>query len=321
MTRRPHRSFRMTRRRDYNRSLKLPGYISFTYQVLKTLKTHKRMFIILAVIYGLLSAVLVGVGSQTTYSALADTLRDTGSEVFQGDFSALNQAGILMLTISTTGLSGSLSESQQIYSGILILLVWLTTVWLLRNVLAGHRVRVRDGLYSAGAPIVSTLLVGLVLLVQLIPLGIAIIGYSAALSSGLLSGGFEAMLFWIAAALLILLSLYWVVSTFFALIIVTLPGTYPMRALRTAGDMVVGRRLRILLRLLWLGLTIVAGWAIVMLPVILFDTWLKGVWPAINWLPIVPVTLLILSTASVIWAASYVYLLYRGVVDDDAKPA
>jgi hypothetical protein len=58
-----------------------------------------------------------------------------------------------------------------------------------------------------------------------------------------------------------------------------------------------------------------------MVPVILFDAWLKGVLPALEWLPLVPVALLALSSLTVIWAASYVYLLYRKVVDDDAKPA
>lgn len=129
------------------------------------------------------------------------------------------------------------------------------------------------------------------------------------------------MLFWIAAGLLTLLSIYWISSTFFALIVVTLPGMYPMQALRTAGDMVVGRRLRILLRLLWMGLGLVLAWALVLIPFILFDGWLKGVWPQIEWLPIVPVVLLLMSTATVVWTAAYIYLLYRKVVDDDAKPA
>jgi hypothetical protein len=53
----------------------------------------------------------------------------------------------------------------------------------------------------------------------------------------------------------------------------------------------------------------------------LFDAWLKGVFPAINWLPIVPIALLTLGTATVVWSASYIYLLYRRIIDDDAAPA
>jgi hypothetical protein len=58
-----------------------------------------------------------------------------------------------------------------------------------------------------------------------------------------------------------------------------------------------------------------------MIPIILFDAWLKGVVPSIQWLPIVPVCLLIVSALMVVWTAGYVYLLYRKVVDNDVEPA
>jgi hypothetical protein len=321
MARRPHRSFRLTRRRDYNRSLQVPGYIAFTHEVNQTLRKYRKPFLFLILFYGIGSALLVGIASQENYTTLTDTLRTSGSEVFQGDLNQVGQAGAVLLTIATTGLTDNVTEVQQIYGGILALLVWLTTVWLLRNLIAGHKVKLRDGLYSAGAPIVPTVLVSLVLMAQLVPIGIATIGYVAASSTGLLNGGVEAMLFWIGAGLLVVLSLYWLTTTFFALIIVTLPGMYPMQALRTAGDMVVGRRIRILLRMIWMGLCILIGWAVVMIPVILFDAWIKGLIFEIQWLPIIPITFLILSISTVIWAASYIYLFYRKVVDDDAKPA
>ncbi|MFZ2126529.1 MAG: hypothetical protein WAV04_03405 [Candidatus Microsaccharimonas sp.] len=319
--RRPHRSFRLTRRRDYMRSLKLPGYFAFTGYVNRTLWKHRKIFAILGVMYAVLSIVLVGIGSQETYTTLTTTLSETSAEVFEGNVDQLGQAGLLFLTIGISGLSGTLTEGQQIYAALLGLLVWLTTVWLLRNLLAGHKVRTRDGLYNAGGPLVSTFLVALLLVVQLLPIGLAIIGYSAATASGLLDGGVEAMLFWIAAVLLVALSLYWMTSTFFAMIMVTLPGMYPMRAVRTAGDMILGRRLRVLARLLWMLLSMFVTWAAVLIPVILLDTWLKSVWPQIQWLPVIPVVILLLSTFTIIWSSSYVYLLYRRVVDDDAQPA
>jgi hypothetical protein len=321
LSRRPHRSFRMTRRRDYARSLQLPGYFSFTFEVNQILRQHKKLFLLLTITYILLSAVLVGVGSQESYSALTSTLRETGAEVFDGDWSQLGQAGLLFATIATQGLNVAPSESQQIFSVLIGLLVWLTTVWLLRNLLAGHKVTLRDGLYNAGAPIISTFLIGLVMVLQLLPVALALLGFSAASASGLLAGGVEAMLFWIAASLLAALSLYWITSTFIALIIVTLPGMYPLRALKTAGDMVVGRRLRILLRLLWMLAAIIVTWALILIPFILLDTWLKGAWPAAEWVPIIPVILLLLGAGSIVWSSAYVYLLYRKVVDDDAKPA
>lgn len=321
MTRRPHRSFRMTRRRDYNRSLKLPGYFAFAISVNKTLWKYKKAFIWLAVVYAVLTTILVGIGSQETYNSLASTLQDTGAQIFQGNLGQIGQAALLFVSIGSSGLNSSPTEAQQIYIVFLGLLVWLTTVWLLRGLLAGHKVKMRDGLYSAGAPIIATFLVVMVLILQLIPIGIAAIGYASAQSTGLLGGGVAAMLFWFVAGLLTIMSLYWITSTFFALIIVTLPGMYPMKALKTAGDMVVGRRLRILLRLLWMAGAIVVAGAGVFIPIILIDTGLTHMWPVVANVPIVPVALTLFSVISFIWAASYIYLLYRRVVDDDAKPA
>lgn len=321
LARRPHRSLRLTKRRDYARSLKLPGYFAFTAYVNKTLGQNKKMIVLLVLIYSLLSFVLVGIASQDTYSTLGSSLNDASSEVFQGNFGELSKAGLLIGTAVTGSFSSTLTDTQQIYAVIITILVWLTTVWLLRNRLAGHKVKLRDGLYNSSAPLLSTLVVVLVLVVQLLPLALALIAYGAASSTGLLNGGVEAMLFWFVAAGLALISLYWITSTFIALIIVTLPGMYPFVALRTAGDVVIGRRMRILLRLLWMALVIGLTWVVVMVPVVLFDSWIKGLLPVINWIPLVPVVLLIVSSFSVVWSASYIYLLYRKVVADDAKPA
>lgn len=316
LERRPHRSFRLTRRRDYVRSLNIPGYFSFTKEVVVTLWQRRKIFLSLALFYAVLTVLLIGISSQETYKTLNDTLNNSSGDLFSGGVGEIGKAGLLFLTALTGGLSPQISESQQIYAYLVTLLTWLTTVWLLRNLLAGHKVKLRDALYNAGAPIVSTFLVSLLLIIQLIPVSLAIIGYSAASLTGILNVGIEAMMFWISAILLVVLSLYWITSTFFALIIVTLPGMYPWKAIRTAGDLVIGHRIKVLLRLVWLAFITIIVWAIIIIPSILIDKWIKGLWPAINWLPIIPIELLILSALTIVWVSSYIYLLYRKVVDD-----
>jgi hypothetical protein len=318
---RPHRSFRRTLRRDYDRPLNLPGYWAFTAYVRKTLWANRKTFILLAVVYAVLTVFMVGIASQDTYTTVLNTLNTTGGSALGSGWGVVGKASLLFATAMTGGLSQTLSDAQQIYAGLIMLLTWLTTVWLLRNILAGHKVKLRDGLYSAGSPILATFMVTLLLLIQLLPLALALIGYYAASASGLLAGGVEAMLFWIAAGLLVMLSLYWMTSTFFALVIVTLPGMYPFQAIKTAGDLVIGRRLRILLRLLWMAIGIVVVWALVMIPIIMLDSWLKGIWSAISWVPTVPFTLLALSSLTTVWVSSYIYLLYRKVVADESAPA
>lgn len=321
LARRPHRSFIRTRRRDYVRSLKLPGYWTFTNEVRALLWKHKNLMLWLAVVYSVLTVTLVGMASQSTYTHLNDALKTSGGDLFSGNWGQIGQASLLLLGGVTGNLSAAPGAVQQVYAALLALLVWLTTVWLLRAILAGRRPRLRDGMYNAGAPLVPTFLVSLLLTIQTLPIALAAIGYSAAQASGLLDGGVEAMIFWAVAALLTLLSLYWITGTIFALIVVTLPGMYPMKAIRTAGDLVIGRRLRILYRLLWLVGTIVVAWLVVMVPIILFALWFNGIAPAMNAVPIVPVALLLMSTATIIWSASYIYLFYRKVVDDDSAPA
>lgn len=321
LKRRPHRSLQRTRRRDYVRSLSLPGYWSFTNHVRQTLWSNRRLFGGLVLTYAFLTALLVGVASQEAYSQLGQVLSQTSDEIFSGNFSQLAQAGLLLASGLTGGLSASMSAVQQLYAVLIMLLTWLTTVWLLRSILSGRRPKLRDGLYNSMAPLLSTFLVAVIMMVQLLPVGIAAVGFSAANASGLLDGGVEAMLFWSVAALLTVLSIYWVTSTFIALVVVTLPGMYPWQAIKTAGDLVIGRRLRIIFRLLWLGLTAIVACVAVMLPIILFDRWIKDVWPAIEWLPLVPLSLLLVGSLIVVWAASYVYLFYRKVVEDDAAPA
>ncbi|MEI7689420.1 MAG: hypothetical protein WCI79_00440 [Candidatus Saccharibacteria bacterium] len=315
--RRPHRSFRLAKRRDHVRNLSLPGYIAFTKYVIRTLSKNRKTFLLLALVYAVLTGIVVGMASQDLYGTLSDTFNNSGG-IFAGFVGEITKAGMLFASAATGGVTNALSESQQIFAVVMILLAWLTSVWLLRNIMAGHKVKLRDGLYNSGAPILPTFLIALLGVFQLLPVALATIGYSAANTTGLLAGGVEAMLFWFAAGLLTLVSIYFLTSTVFALVIITLPGMYPTRAIKTAGDLVVGRRFRILLRFIWMGLVTMVSWAIIMIPIIIFDSWLKSVWSGIGWVPIVPVFILVLSSLTVIWVSSYVYLLYRKVIDNES---
>jgi hypothetical protein len=321
LARRPHRSFRLTRRRDYKRSLKLPGYWSFTNHVRATLWKSRRLFGGLILVSITASIVISGFGAQDAYNSLSETIRESSDELFKGNLDAVSQAGLLLLGTVSTGLSPDLTEAQTVLGTLALFFGWLASIWLLRNTLAGHKPKLRDGLYNSGSPVLATILVGFVTVVQMLPAAIAVIVYSAAQTSGLLENGVSAMLVWCSVALLGLLSIYWLSSSFIAMIIVTLPGMYPMRAIKAAGDLVVGRRLRIIFRLAWLLLMIIATWAIIVIPIILFDSWIKSLLPIINWLPLVPLTVIAMGALTLVFASSYVYLLYRRIVDDDAAPA
>lgn len=322
LSRRPHRSFRLSRRRDYKRGLAMPGYFAFTIEVAGVIWQHKKTFATLGLVFMVLTVGFGLLGSQDIYSQLQnlfDTTRPDG--LFTGAVGEVGRASILLLTTMTNGLTGQLDPSQQFIAATMGLYMWLSVVWLLRKFLAGKKVVVRDALYTSGAPIIATLLCFIILLVQMIPAALATIVVSVGYQTQFIDGSVAAIAVFIALVLLIVLSLYWATSTFIALVIVTLPGMRPLRAVAIAGDLVIGRRLRILLRLLWLIATILSWWLVIMVPVILLDTWLKSMFTWLAGWPIVPVMVLVMTTATIMWSASYIYLLYRKIVDDDTAPA
>jgi hypothetical protein len=298
----------------------LPGYIAFTTQVNRVLTAHKRTFLLLVAAYAAIMLVLGGVTSQEVYTQISNLLTESSGQLFSGGADQIGQAGLLLISTFATG-PGALTADQQIYLSFALLLAWLSTVWLHREYMLGRSPRLRDGLYNSGAPVISTLALVLILIAQLLPVGIVALIYASLQSVGLIDGGFGAMMFWLFALAVIALVLYWVTSTIIGLVVVTLPGMYPLKALKASSDLVVGRRLRVLYRLLWGACMVAIAWLVIFIPLILIDTAIKNAWTQLANLPILPVIAALVSAASLVWFASYVYILYRKVVDDDAASA
>ncbi len=312
---RRHKSFRYTKKRDTERSLNLPGYFKFNHQVMQFLIKNRKLFLSLTIVSSISAFLLFGMASQANYSTIVDTLKASSGDFFEGIGGSIESAGLLFLVAVSGGISQDISEVQQVFTVLVVLMTWLVTVWLSRNILAGNKVKLRDGIYNAGAPIAATLPLAMLGFVQLLPVGIAAFGYSAATATGLLNGGVEAMMFWLAIFCLTLMSLYWLSSTFVALIIITIPGMYPMKALSIARELLFGRRLRIMLRVIWLLMTISLAWIITLLPFIMIDMLIRNVWSGIGSVPIIPIFMLFMSSATIVWFSTYIYLLYRKLVD------
>lgn len=311
--RRTHKSFILSRRRDYVRPLKLPGYFSFTIQVAATLFRNRATFTLLSITSAVLVLVLSGLSSHQLYESMADSIAEDGEAL-----PFLIQAG--SLAVSTAGLlSSGAGEAQQVYIAVIGLVTWLATVWLLREIFAGRRPKLRDGLYSSGSPIVATAIVALMLLLQLIPVGLLALVYIALSTTGLIAQGLGAFLFSGVAVLVVTLTLYWVTSTLLAMVIVTLPGMYPWRAMRAASDIVVGRRLRMLYRIIWMLVLVILTWMLVMTPVVILANQLRVTFDWFGYIPLVPMISTWLSMVLVVWASSYLYTLYRKVVASDAE--
>jgi hypothetical protein len=309
--RRPHRSFRRTKSRDVPRRPAMPGYIALSLEAWRVILRFRGHFVVLTLIYVGVSTLLVGVVSQQNYDALTKSLGEVGPELLGGDVGALGRSGVLFGTAMLGGLNGTLGQAQALTAAVLGLLLWLVVVWLLRALFAGNPVSVRDALYNAGAPLIPTTLLGCLLLVQLLPGAFGLAAYMAVTNGTIIDGGVESMVLAAATALSVLLSLYWATATLLAGIIVTIPGTYPMAAVRAAGDLALGKRLPLLLRLLWLLVPIGFLWALLLLPALLIDQ----AWH-VAWLPLVPFVVQVLGGLSGMYVVVYVYVLYRRLINE-----
>ena len=314
-----HKSFKRSYREDYKRDLEVPGIMYHIMATFRIILKNWKLFLPLLILTIIAAIVLVGLMSESTYQQFQTILDETTEQVEVGDIGPVAKAGLLLIsTVTTGGLSGGSSETATIFAVLIFLVIWLVTVFLLRHILAGHTVKLRDGLYNAMTPLLSTLVVFIVAVIQCVPIFILVIVYSAAIQTDFLSTPFYALVFFIFAVLMILLSAYLLSSTLMALVAVTAPGLYPMQALRTASDLMMGRRVKFIIRIIALIIMLAIVWVLVMMPLIMFDLWLKQFeWASA--IPFVPICLLTMTCFTGIYISAYFYLYYRWMLNYEEK--
>lgn len=313
-----HESFRRSYREDYERPLEVPGLLHHAMTTFRIIFKNWKIFLPLILLIVAANIIFVGLMNEDTYVQLQETIEESSENIQNGNVGNVAKAGLLLVsTITTGGLTQGMTEVQQVFAILLFLIVWLVTIYIVRHRLAGHKVKMRDGLYNALSPLISTFVVLVIVLLQAIPIFVVIITYSVAVATDFLSTPFYALLFFIFAGLLILLSAYLLSSTFLALVAVTAPGLYPMAAVHTAQDLIAGRRIKLIIRMVYLFLVLAVVWVIVMLPLILLDLWLKSIWEWLEGWPFVSLELLVMTVFSAVYFSTYSYLFYRRMLDYD----
>lgn len=316
----PHRSFHRSYREDYWRETKAPGLLAHAMTTFQIIFKHWKTFIPFILIMTCAYVVLVGLMSEEVYQQFQSSVDESIQGVGNGQIGNFARAGLLLLsTITTGGLDSGMGEAQVIFMLFLFLVIWLVTIYLLRHFMAGGKPRLRDGLYNALSPLISTLLVFVLIFVQAIPLMLVIITYSAAVNTGFLDTPFYALVYFIFAALMIIISTYLLSSSLIALVAVTAPGMYPMRAVFSASDLMAGRRVKFIVRVIYLIFVIALVYTLVMTPIILLDMWFKSMWEWIYGVPIVPFFLLIITCFVFIYVTAYLYRYFRYLIDYQEK--
>lgn len=257
-----------------------------------------KVFLCIVLIYGLLNALLV-----QGFSAFGDIeqAKEKLDALFTGSWGQLTSSFTIFLYL--LGTSGNTANpTAGAYQLMLVLVVSLAIIWTLRQLYAGHKLRARDGFYLGMSPLVKFILVLLVVVVQLIPLAIGILLYATVTANGIAATAIEHILWAVLAFVLLVLSLYMISSSLFALYIVTLPDMTPMRALRSARQLVANRRWAVLRKLVFLPIAICVMTAVIVVPVILFAT------PLAAWV-FFALTMILLPVVH-----GYLYALYRSMV-------
>jgi hypothetical protein len=195
------------------------------------------------------------------------------------------------------------SDAIAVYQVILLLMVSLAMIWALRQVMAGHeRIRIRDSFYKGMYPIVTFLLVLMVIILELLPFILSGYIYGLVVSSGVAVHTIEKLLWGLIMVVGLSVTVYLVTASIFGLYIVTLPDMTPIKALRSARDIVKGRRWAVLRRLICLPLAMFIVAAAIMIPVIILVVGLT------------PWVFFFLSIIAVALVHGYIYTLYRELI-------
>lgn len=281
------------------RKTKLPNGFKLLHQAGKLIVNHWEVFGGILLIYGLLNFILIGgVNGGSDLQNVKGSLGD----VFTGQFSKLSTGLTLFTFLVTTGTGTMAGGVASAYQTILLIIISLVLIWVCRQLYAGHKVRVRDGYYRGMHPLVPFVLVIFCMSLQLLPALTGIFLFTSLVSGGILTVLWEQMLLSLFSLTLIILSIYWICSSLFALYIVTLPEMTPIKALRSAKDITRFRRASILRKLLLLPIAILFVAGIIMIPISLFAT-----------VAAIPV-FFVLTVIGVGFVHSYLYALYRELI-------
>lgn len=276
---------------------RLPGVIELSRSSLNLLWAQRYTILGIILIYGAVNlAVAQGFNSGLSVTSAKAQL----NSLFHGHLS--NLGGNLTIYALMLGSIGGTSSSNGFgYTLLFAVLASLAVIWTIRNSASQpkNRVLIRDAYYRGMYPLIPFILILLLIGIELLPMLAGISLYVTAINNSIAITAIEKLGFIVLMILLSALSFFLLSSSIFALYIVTLPDMNPMKALRSARDLVRKRRLMVLLRLLFLPLALLVLSALIMLP---FIAWAAA---AASW------AFFVLSLLMLALANGYIYNLYR----------
>lgn len=265
---------------------------------LQILMDNSKLFVKFILVFAVLNILLVrGLGGSLHLSAQKASLLGSSTGL-----ASQASSGVHIFSYLLSNGGGGQSDTSGLYQAILVVVFSLAAIWLLRNVWSNKKPLLRTAFYQGMYPLVPFIAILLVMILQLLPLLLGSWLYGTVVGNGIAATWLEQLLWGFLYFLLALLTLYMLCSSVFALYISTLVDMTPLKALRTARQLVLHRRWVVLRRILFLPLVLLVLGLLIMLPVIIFIT------PAAEWV-FLALVLLILPVVH-----SYLYVLYRELI-------
>ena len=270
----------------------LPTARSIAKQATETVWQGRIPLGLLTLSYAILSILLVqGAGQSADLNAIKQLLGGAQTSSF------VPQLGYLFSSIGSSN-----SAVGGVYQMILLIIISLAIIWVLRQLGASKPVSFKSSLYEGMYPLIPFVLIFLLLSIQIIPTSAALFLYNTLLSGGIAVTWLEIGIVLSIVVLLLIWSIVMITATIFAFYIVTLPGMTPLRAYRSAKKLVLGRRLRIWRKLIFLPVVLVITIVLLSTPFLLFATM------------IAPWIFVLLVATALPFAHAYIYQLYREMI-------
>lgn len=314
-----HKTGKLSRRSELPQFEKLPAWWKLQWRALLATCINWRQFVPVIIIFATLVWLTSGVYTLSSLTSLKELF--VSPENF---FDGLDQTLIMVSTLANTFFASSSTSGDSgsdILKAILFCLAWLVVLWLTRHFVAKKHTTIREALYKSGSALTPTILVIFIIIVQLIPLALAMLFSSSVFGNGFLEGPAEKSIFGVVALLLAVLSVYLLSGSFMALPIVSLPGMYPIKALVNAKRLVSGRRARVVMKLLGFVVGAIMLWLLLFVPVMLLDNFVLCPDGASCWSTITVVPFMFYAITSFVLCAFTIsfYFLYRSLLEKSEK--
>lgn len=288
-----YKSFKLQKRVKHETG-ELPSIYQISKKTIRLIRSRWRLFGGMVLIYVLLNAMIVGGLS------LGGNIQDLKDQAqLDGQNSTFSNSLSVFGSLVSGGSSASSNPSGGTYQFILIVIFSLAFMWALRQVQANEKIGLRQTFYQGMYPLIPFFIVLIVVFLQLLPMLAGNFVYAIAVNGGIAIEVVERFIWGIFSGLLILLSLYMVSSSVFALYITTLPNMTPLQALRSAREIVRYRRFAVMRKILALPIVLVVSLGLIIVPLIIIAPTLAQV------------VAYILGSAILLVTHGYLYTLYR----------